>query len=94
MLLPHEAGRRLIAGTPAGQALTGTAATTRSPTSPRAAAASHEAPIPLLPQHGAMAKYLVNDDAVAVATELIDKRRYVLRSRWDDVRPTAADGTR
>jgi hypothetical protein len=41
-----------------------------------------------------MAKYLVNDDAVAVATELIDKRRYVLRSRWDDVRPTAADGTR
>jgi hypothetical protein len=41
-----------------------------------------------------MAKYAVNDDAVRHARELIDSRRYVLRSRWGDVQPSAADGTR
>ena len=30
----------------------------------------------------------------ASARELIDNRRYVLRSRWADVQPSAADGTR
>ena len=40
-----------------------------------------------------MAKYLVNDAAVAHARELIDARRYVLRSRWADVQPSAAAGT-
>ena len=40
-----------------------------------------------------MAKYLVNDAAVAHARELIDARRYVLRSQWGDVQPSAADGT-
>jgi hypothetical protein len=40
-----------------------------------------------------VAKYLVNDAAVAHARELIDARRYVLRSRWADVQPSAADGT-
>ena len=40
-----------------------------------------------------MAKYLVNDAAVAHARRLIDARRYVLRSQWGDVQPSAADGT-
>ncbi len=40
-----------------------------------------------------MAKYLVNDAAVAHARELIDARRYVLRSQWGEVQPSAADGT-
>lgn len=37
-----------------------------------------------------MAKYTVNDRGVARARELIDKHRYVLRSRWGDVQPDAA----
>jgi hypothetical protein len=41
-----------------------------------------------------MASYSVNGLAVAYARELIDARRYVLRSRWGDVQPSAADGTR
>ena len=41
-----------------------------------------------------MAKYTVNDAAIRHARKLIDARRYVLRSRWGDVQPTAADGTR
>ena len=41
-----------------------------------------------------MAKYAVNADAVRHARALIDARRYVLRSRWGDVQPSAADGTR
>jgi hypothetical protein len=41
-----------------------------------------------------MARHAVNDAAVHHARELIDARRYVLRSRWADVQPTAADGTR
>jgi hypothetical protein len=38
-----------------------------------------------------MAKYLVNDDGVAKARELIDARQYRVRSRWADVQPRAAD---
>ena len=38
-----------------------------------------------------MAKYLVNPDAVKRARELIDARRYVVRSRWSDVQPGAGD---
>jgi hypothetical protein len=41
-----------------------------------------------------VAKYTVNDRAVARAHELIDARQYVLRSQWGDVQPSAADGTR
>jgi hypothetical protein len=41
-----------------------------------------------------MAKYAVNDAAVHHAHELIDARRYVLRNRWADVQPAAANGTR
>ena len=41
-----------------------------------------------------MAKYTVNEAGVQHARELIDARRYVLRSRWGDVQPSAADGTR
>lgn len=41
-----------------------------------------------------MAKYVVNDAGVQRARELIDARRYVLRSRWGDAQPSAADGTR
>jgi hypothetical protein len=38
-----------------------------------------------------MASYTVNPAAVAKAEELIDAKRYVLRSRWADVQPRAAD---
>jgi hypothetical protein len=36
-----------------------------------------------------MAKYIVNDAAVAKARELIDARQYVLDSDWGDVQPKA-----
>ena len=36
-----------------------------------------------------MAKYTVNDAAVARCRELIDARQYVLDSDWGDVRPSA-----
>ncbi len=39
----------------------------------------------------AMATYSVNERAVARATQLIDARRYVLRSRWADVQPGTAE---
>jgi hypothetical protein len=38
---------------------------------------------------GAMAKYLVNDAAVARCRDLIDKRQYVLDSDWGQVQPDA-----
>jgi hypothetical protein len=38
-----------------------------------------------------MAKYSLNDDAVAKARELIDARQYVLDSDWGDVQPRADD---
>ena len=37
-----------------------------------------------------MAKYAVNDRAVAKARALIDARQYVLRSEWGQVQPDAA----
>jgi hypothetical protein len=40
---------------------------------------------------GAVPKYTVNEAGVAHAKELIDRRRYVVRSRWADVQPRAAD---
>ena len=40
-----------------------------------------------------VAKYSVNDRAVARARELIDAHQYVLKSQWGDVQPSAADGT-
>jgi hypothetical protein len=36
-------------------------------------------------------KYAVNEEAVAKARDLIDRRQYVLRSRWSEVQPTADD---
>jgi hypothetical protein len=36
-----------------------------------------------------MAKYLLNDEAVARARRLIDARQYVLNSDWGDVQPDA-----
>ena len=42
----------------------------------------------------AVAKYSVNDKAVARARELIDARQYVLKSQWGDVQPTADDENR
>jgi hypothetical protein len=36
-----------------------------------------------------VARYTVNPDAVRHAKRLIDSRRYVLRSRWQDVQPRA-----
>jgi hypothetical protein len=38
-----------------------------------------------------MAKYAVNDQAVARARELIDGRQYVLDSDWGDVQPKAPE---
>ena len=38
-----------------------------------------------------MAKYEVNQAAVAKVRERIDRRQYVLRSDWGEVQPTAAD---
>jgi hypothetical protein len=38
-----------------------------------------------------MATYLVNDAGVAHARELITARRYVLRSEWGRVQPTAEE---
>ncbi len=38
-----------------------------------------------------MAKYTVNQDAVAHARKLIDARQYVLDSDWGDVQPKADD---
>lgn len=38
-----------------------------------------------------MAKYSLNDDAVAKARELIDARQHVLDSDWGDVQPRADD---
>ena len=38
---------------------------------------------------GVVAKYLVNDAAVARCRDLIDKRQYVLDSDWGDVQPDA-----
>jgi len=36
-----------------------------------------------------MAKYSVNPAGLAHARELVDARRYVVRSRWGDVQPDA-----
>lgn len=36
-----------------------------------------------------MAKYVVNDAAVATARELIEAGQYVLDSEWGDVQPDA-----
>src|SRR5262245_47408542 len=41
-----------------------------------------------------MAKYSVNERGVAKARELIEARRYVLRSPWGDVQPRADDENR
>ena len=35
--------------------------------------------------------YMVNEDAVRHPKRLIDARRYVLRSRWQDVQPRARE---
>ena len=41
-----------------------------------------------------MAKYVVNEAGVEHARELIAARRYVLRSEWGRVQPTAEDENR
>ena len=41
-----------------------------------------------------MAKYLVNDAAVARCRELVDARQYVLDSDWGEVQPSAEDQNR
>jgi hypothetical protein len=38
-----------------------------------------------------VATYVVNEDAVAKAHDLIDARQYVVRSEWGRVQPRAAD---
>jgi hypothetical protein len=40
-----------------------------------------------------MARYSVNEAAVAKARALIDARQYVLDSDWGQAQPSAADGT-
>ncbi len=39
----------------------------------------------------AMPKYEVNEEAVEHARKLIDVRRYVIRSRWQDAQPSTAE---
>jgi hypothetical protein len=41
-----------------------------------------------------MAKYTVNEGAVARAEQMIRARQYVMRSDWGEVQPTAADENR
>ena len=41
-----------------------------------------------------MARYTVNERAVERAKELIDKRRYVLRSDWGEAQPSTEDENR
>ena len=41
-----------------------------------------------------MAKYEVNEAAVDAARALIDARRYVVRSRWQDAQPSAIERNR
>ena len=43
---------------------------------------------------GGVARYTVNERAVARARELITARQYVLRSDWGDAQPSAADENR
>lgn len=38
-----------------------------------------------------MARYEVNQDGVAYVRQLIEKRRYVLDSEWNEVQPSAED---
>jgi hypothetical protein len=38
-----------------------------------------------------MPKYEVNEEAVAHAREMIEARQYVVRSRWQDVQPSAKE---
>jgi hypothetical protein len=42
-------------------------------------------------ENARMPAYTVNEDAVKDARRLIDARRYVLRSRWQDVQPRARE---
>jgi hypothetical protein len=42
-------------------------------------------------QNGDVASYRVNEHAVAHARRLIDARRYVLASEWNEAQPRAAD---
>ena len=41
-----------------------------------------------------MASYTLNEDAVAHAKRLIDKRQYVLNSDWGEAQPSAEDENR
>ena len=41
-----------------------------------------------------MASYTLNDEAVAHAKRLIERRQYVLRSDWGEVQPRAEDENR
>jgi hypothetical protein len=41
-----------------------------------------------------MARYSVNERAIAKAEQLIRSRQYVLRSDWGEVQPTATDQNR
>src|SRR5216117_3327966 len=42
-------------------------------------------------ENAGVAEYTLNEDAVRHAKRLIDARRYVLRSRWQDVQPRARE---
>ena len=42
-------------------------------------------------QNRRIASYVLSQDAVAHAKQLIDARQYVLRSRWQDVQPRARE---
>jgi hypothetical protein len=48
-------------------------------------------PGPAACENARIASYRLNEDAVTHAKRLIDARRYVLRSRWQDVQPRARE---
>ena len=53
--------------------------------------AQRPSPSGALRQNPEIASYALNQDAVTHAKQLIDARRYVLRSRWQDVQPRARE---
>ena len=50
--------------------------------------------VPPAPYPASMATYALNEDAVAHAKRLIDKRQYVLDSDWGAAQPSAEDENR
>src|SRR5207247_4917211 len=61
------------------------------PRAPSGNAAAGTAPDARVAENPRVPAYTVNENAVRHAKRLIDARRYVLRSRWQDVQPRARE---